>query len=52
VKGETLEKIADTTYGNKNEWPYIYNANKPKMANPSVIWVGQKIQLPYPLAKK
>ena len=44
--GDSLWKIAQTVYGSGYEWTKIYSANKGKVANPSVLWVGTTITLP------
>jgi nucleoid-associated protein YgaU len=47
AKGESLSTIAWAAYG-KDNWQKIYGANKSKIKNPDVIWVGQELILPEP----
>ena len=44
--GDTLGKIAQELYGDGNRWTEIYEANKDKIADPNVIEVGQKLEIP------
>jgi 5'-nucleotidase / UDP-sugar diphosphatase len=44
VKGDSLWKIAESTYGNGEEWTKIAGANT--LRNPNVIAVGAELQLP------
>jgi nucleoid-associated protein YgaU len=44
--GDTLGKIAQELYGDGSRWTEIYEANKDKIADPNVIEVGQKLQIP------
>ncbi|QHI72902.1 LysM peptidoglycan-binding domain-containing protein [Aminipila terrae] len=46
VKGENLWKIAKTYYGNGALYTKIYNANKDKIKNPSLIYPGQVLTIP------
>jgi len=46
VAGETLSKIAKKYYGNANEWPKIFAANKDKLKNPDLIRPGQVLKIP------
>lgn len=45
-KGDTLWMIAKRTYGDGGLYSKIYNANKDKIKNPNLIYVGQVITLP------
>jgi LysM repeat protein len=45
-EGDTLGKIAQRIYGDKNQWKVIYNANADVLKNPTSIEIGQKINLP------
>jgi hypothetical protein len=47
VKGESLSKIAESTYGSQ-AWPRIYNANKAAIKDPDLIYPDQKLLLPKP----
>ncbi|HSL82382.1 MAG TPA: LysM peptidoglycan-binding domain-containing protein [Thermoanaerobaculia bacterium] len=44
--GDTLSAIAKRHYGNANEWPKIYEANRNVIKDPDKIYPGQKITLP------
>lgn len=44
VKGDSLWKIAESTYGDGEEWKKIAGANT--LRNPNVIAVGAELQLP------
>ena len=45
-KGDSLWKIAKQFYGNGAEYTKIYNANKDKIKNPNLIYVGQVLTIP------
>lgn len=45
-KGDSLWSIAKRFYGNGNQYPKIYNANKDKIKNPNLIYVGQVFKIP------
>lgn len=45
-KGNTLWGIAKKYYGNGAKYPTIYNANKGKIKNPNLIYVGQVFTIP------
>ncbi|MFD1745186.1 5'-nucleotidase C-terminal domain-containing protein [Rhizobium helianthi] len=44
MKGDSLWKIAEATYGNGEEWKKIAEANK--LRNPNLLEVGHELQLP------
>ncbi|WP_027399101.1 LysM peptidoglycan-binding domain-containing protein [Anaerovorax odorimutans] len=46
VKGDSLWRIAKIYYGNGLQYPKIYNANKDKIKNPSLIYPGQVFTIP------
>ena len=46
VSGDSLWAIAKKFYGNGNQYTKIYEANKDKIKNPSLIKVGQKLVIP------
>jgi uncharacterized protein YidB (DUF937 family) len=46
VSGDTLSKIAKQHYGNANDWPKIFDANKDKLSNPDKINIGQVLRIP------
>lgn len=45
-KGDTLWGITKKYYGNGAKYPTIYNANKGKIKNPNLIYVGQVFTIP------
>ena len=44
--GDSLSKIAKAEYGNANEWPRIFEANKDILSDPNKIYPGQKLRIP------
>jgi nucleoid-associated protein YgaU len=44
--GDTLAKIAQKFYEDGGRWTEIYEANKDQIADPNVIEVGQKLEIP------
>jgi nucleoid-associated protein YgaU len=46
VSGDTLGKIAKTFYGDANEYPAIFEANKPMLSHPDKIYPGQVLRIP------
>ena len=46
VKGDSLSKIAKRQYGDMNQWPRIYEANRDQIKNPDLIYPGQKLKIP------
>ena len=44
--GSRLAWLAQKHYGNREYWPYIYDANRDKITNPSKVAVGTKIRVP------
>lgn len=46
VKGDTLGKIAKTYYGNAMKYPVIFEANKPMLKDPDLIYPGQVLRIP------
>lgn len=47
-KGDSLWKIAKEELGDGNRWREIYEANRDAIKNPSLIRVGQKLEIPGP----
>ncbi len=45
-KGDSLSKIAKHFYGNANEYPKIFEANREVIKDPNLIFPGQKIRVP------
>ena len=46
VSGDTLSKIAKTQYGDANKYPAIFEANKPMLKSPDLIYPGQMLRSP------
>jgi len=46
VSGDSLSKIAQREYGNANQWPRIYEANRDQLKDPDKIYPGQKLRIP------
>jgi nucleoid-associated protein YgaU len=44
--GDSLSKIAKREYGNANEWPRIFEANKDILKDPDKIFPGQVLKIP------
>lgn len=44
--GDTLSAIARAVYGNANEYPKIFEANKPMLKHPDRIYPGQVLRIP------
>lgn len=46
VKGDSLSKIAKEVYGDAMKYPVIFEANKPMLTNPDLIYPGQVLRIP------
>ncbi|OHA97521.1 MAG: hypothetical protein A3G47_03425 [Candidatus Zambryskibacteria bacterium RIFCSPLOWO2_12_FULL_39_45] len=46
VSGDSLSRIARKEYGNGNFWPYIWDKNKDKIADPNKIAIGLVLTIP------
>jgi nucleoid-associated protein YgaU len=44
--GDTLSKIAKDFYGNANQYPAIFEANRPMLTDPDKIYPGQMLRIP------
>ena len=44
--GDTLSKIARETLGSANQYPAIFEANKPMLKHPDKIYPGQVLRIP------
>ena len=49
VKGDNLSKISKQYYGDPNKYNKIFEANKPMLKSPDLIYPGQVLRIP-PLA--
>ena len=49
-RGDTLSKISKEHYGDPNQYPLIFEANKPMLKDPDKIYPGQVLRIP-PLDK-
>lgn len=45
-RGDTLSKIARAFYGDPMKYPVIFEANKPMLKNPDLIYPGQVLRIP------
>lgn len=45
-KGDSLSKIAKTYYGDALKYPLIFEANKPMLKDPNLIYPGQVLRVP------
>lgn len=45
-KGEWLSKIAKKYYGDANKYTVIFEANKPMLTDPDLIYPGQVLRIP------
>ena len=45
-KGDTLWAIAKVHYGDGNQCPVIFEANKPMLSDPDKIYPGQMLRIP------
>ena len=45
-KGENLWKIAEKHYGNGSKYTAIFEANKPMLKDPDLIYPGQNLRIP------
>jgi LysM repeat protein len=45
--GDTLSSIAERYYHNPADWRWLYEANRSKVTNPNVIYVGETLNVPY-----
>lgn len=46
VKGDSLSKIAKEFYGDAMKYPAIFEANKPMLTDPDLIYPGQMLRIP------
>ncbi len=44
--GDNLSKIAKEMYGDANQYPKIFDANKPMLSSPDKIYPGQVLRIP------
>ncbi len=45
-KGDSLSKIAKEVYGDAMKYPVIFEANKPMLTDPNLIYPGQVLRIP------
>ncbi|TBW27071.1 peptidoglycan-binding protein LysM [Gramella sp. KN1008] len=45
-RGDTLSKISQEHYGDPNQYPLIFEANKPMLQDPDKIYPGQVLRIP------
>jgi nucleoid-associated protein YgaU len=46
VRGDTLSGIAKSIYGDAMKYPVIFEANKPMLKDPDLIYPGQVLRIP------
>ena len=46
VKGDNLSKISKQYYGDPNKYTRIFEANKPMLKSPDLIYPGQMLRIP------
>ena len=46
VKGDTLSRISKQYYGDPNKYNAIFEANKPMLKSPDLIYPGQMLRIP------
>ena len=46
VRGDTLSAIAQKTLGSAGKYPIIFEANKPMLKDPDLIYPGQVLRIP------
>lgn len=46
VKGDNLSKISKQFYGDPNQYPKIFEANRPMLTHPDKIYPGQMLRIP------
>jgi nucleoid-associated protein YgaU len=46
VKGDNLSKISKQFYGDPNKYTAIFEANKPMLKSPDLIYPGQMLRIP------
>ncbi len=46
VRGDSLSKIAKEYYGDAMKYPVIFEANKPMLKDPNLIYPGQMLRIP------
>ena len=44
--GDSLSKIAKQFYGDASKYPVIFEANKPMLSDPDLIYPGQTLRIP------
>ena len=44
--GDSLSKIAKAQYGDANKYNAIFEANKPMLKDPNLIYPGQMLRIP------
>ena len=44
--GDTLSKISQSQYGNAGKYTVIFDANKPMLKDPNMIYPGQVLRIP------
>jgi Tfp pilus assembly protein FimV len=45
--GDTLSSIAQRFYGNSARWQWIFQANRSRVKNPDMIFVGEVLTIPF-----
>ena len=45
--GETLWQISQRWAGDADRWPELYRANRDQIKDPSLLYPGQRLSIPY-----
>ncbi|MEM7413227.1 MAG: LysM peptidoglycan-binding domain-containing protein [Myxococcota bacterium] len=45
--GETLWQISERWAGDADRWPELYRANRDQIKDPSLLYPGQRLAIPY-----
>ncbi len=46
VSSDSLAKLSKKYYGDETKWKYIHEANKNKIRNPNILYIGLELLIP------